>query len=410
MIQKCPHYGGTIISENKKSAAIKCALCPNGMTDFMHVDLDRGKKLIKQCLGFETAPCIIKTKQKQEEHMNETAIATTSGAEISPEYTEAIQLHRSIMANGQLAAEAFITFCKDLKTMRDKKLYTHLGFEDFESYTEQMAGLKSRQAYNYIKSFEDLGERFLQSNAQLGITKLVALAQISPFDRGEFMEENNVEGLSTRELQAKIDELTKQNEQLSFDLGEREKDYTAKADDERDKQDEIARLSALLKEKDSKISELEARPDIDVAVAESPVDEDKIRAEIEKQLKSEYTVKQKAAIEKAAEKARKEAEQAQAALAETQKQALEREKEIARDRIAALEAENKAIAEKLAAPAKTADYRVKLKFYFEQIKGNFNSSLAAIYEIEDEVEKEKFCAGLEKMLDTMRATVRNEIT
>lgn len=339
--------------------------------------------------------------------MDTTTIATAPGAEISPEYTEAVQLHRSIIANGQLAAEALIAFCKDLKVMRDKRLYTQLGYESFEGYTEGMVGLKYRQAYNYIKIFEDLGERFLQSNASLGVSKLVALSQISPFDRAEFLEENDVESLSTRELQAKVDELTKQNEQLSFDLAEREKDYTIKADDEQDKQDKIDQLLELLKVKNKMISDYESRPDIDVTVAESSIDEAAIRESIKKELAADFKEKQKAAVEKAAKKAREEAEQAQAAIVATQKQALEREKEIARERIAALETENKKFAEKLSAPAKSADYKVKLKFYFEQIKSNFNSSLAAVAEIEDEAEKEKFRDALVKLLDTMKETVES---
>ncbi len=87
---------------------------------------------------------------------------------------EAAKLHAQIMANGQVAASALLEFCKGLKRMRDEKLYTELGFDTFEDYTEKLAGIKSRMAYHYISCYENLGTTFLQSNANLGITKLIA--------------------------------------------------------------------------------------------------------------------------------------------------------------------------------------------------------------------------------------------
>lgn len=91
---------------------------------------------------------------------------------------EAAKLHAQIMANGQVAASALLEFCKGLKRMRDEKLYTELGFGTFEDYTEKLAGIKSRMAYHYISCYENLGTTFLQSNAQLGITKLTVLSKL----------------------------------------------------------------------------------------------------------------------------------------------------------------------------------------------------------------------------------------
>lgn len=66
------------------------------------------------------------------------------------DYEEAFRTHQRIMANGTIAAQALFEVCKDLKHMRDEKLYAALGYENFEDYCEQMAGIKSRMAYNYI--------------------------------------------------------------------------------------------------------------------------------------------------------------------------------------------------------------------------------------------------------------------
>lgn len=76
----------------------------------------------------------------------------------SPEYGEAIKLHREIMANVTLASQALYEMCRCLKQMKDGKLYTALGYEDFDSYCEQMAHIKSRQTANYISVYEKLGK------------------------------------------------------------------------------------------------------------------------------------------------------------------------------------------------------------------------------------------------------------
>lgn len=129
---------------------------------------------------------------------------------------EAAKLHAQIMANGQVAASALLEFCKGLKRMRDEKLYTELGFDTFEDYTEKLAGIKSRMAYHYISCYENLGTTFLQSNASLGITKLTVLSKLSPVERYELAESGEAESLSVRELEEKVKELTSAKEQLSF--------------------------------------------------------------------------------------------------------------------------------------------------------------------------------------------------
>lgn len=319
--------------------------------------------------------------------MNE--IINTNSAAMTAEYTQAITLHRSIITNGTLAAEAYIAFCKDLKEMRDKKLYIHLGYEKFEEYTEQMAGIKYRQAYNYISSYENLGEQFLQSNAQLGISKLVAISQIAPYERDEFMAENDVSELSTRELQAKIDDLNEKCEQLGFEVEEK-----ARAVDELTaSKDKLTQLQQDIIAKEAKIKELESRP-IDVAV----VDEAAIREDLEK----EYKKAQKAAIDEAVRKAQKEAEAFQSSILQAKEKDLALIKEKSEKQMEALAKENEALQAELKKPAKTADYKIKLKFYVEQINSNLAECVGLLEEIEDNVEKENVRAGIVKLVDGLR--------
>ena len=136
--------------------------------------------------------------------------------ETSPEYQGAMEIHRQILANGTIAASAMVELCRNLKLMRDKGAYVHLGYESFDDYCEEAANIKKRQAYNYISTYERLGPEVLQSNAQIGITKLQLLAQIPEETRAELLASGQAEELSSRQLKELTDELTKAREQISF--------------------------------------------------------------------------------------------------------------------------------------------------------------------------------------------------
>jgi hypothetical protein len=127
-------------------------------------------------------------------------------------------IHARIMANGQVLQSTLLEICRDLKTMRDERLYKELGFETFEEYAEKKVGIKQRQAYSYISTYEKLGPKYLEENSSLGITKLELISQIDSYEREELVAEENVESLSVRELKEKVDEYKKHNEQLTFQL------------------------------------------------------------------------------------------------------------------------------------------------------------------------------------------------
>ena len=137
---------------------------------------------------------------------------------------DAYIVHNRIINNGKIVQAVLIDICKDLKRMRDEALYLELGYETFEDYSENACGIKQRQAYSYISAYEKLGENYLAENAQLGITKLELISQISSYEREEFLSENNVEELSTRELKQQVEKFKNQIEQLTFDLDNAEKD------------------------------------------------------------------------------------------------------------------------------------------------------------------------------------------
>lgn len=129
---------------------------------------------------------------------------------------EAVVITERIRANGQIAVNAVCAIGKDLRKMKAEKLYEHIGYESFENYAESEFNLKRRQAYQYISVYENLGEEFVQSNAQLGITKLALLTQIDASDRREIMEEHDLETLTVNEVKELLDKVKIQGEQLSM--------------------------------------------------------------------------------------------------------------------------------------------------------------------------------------------------
>lgn len=129
---------------------------------------------------------------------------------------EAFLITERIKDYGKIAVNAVCKIGKDLRRMKIENLYVHLGYESFEDYAEKEFQLKRRQAYQYISVFEKLGEEFVQSNAQLGITKLALLATTNPEDRAEIMESEDVPNMTAKELEELLAKYKEQGEQLSF--------------------------------------------------------------------------------------------------------------------------------------------------------------------------------------------------
>ena len=205
---------------------------------------------------------------------------------------EAERLHQNILAHAQMAAESLWQCCKELKRMRDTKLYESLGFNKFSDYTEQALNLKERQAYNYISTYEKLGERFLQSNADLGITKLAELAQLPPMVRDEVVENNNLSSMSVSEIKKLVAENDQKGEQISLLQDESEQ----KSEEINSLQDEINKLHAQLKEAENKPTEVAVR---EQDKAELDKIRDKASEQTRKLMEKEFSKKKKELLEKA---------------------------------------------------------------------------------------------------------------
>lgn len=303
--------------------------------------------------------------------MSENSIMTIADfhiSEMTAETAAAIELHNSIVSAMKEAAFALVSLCENLKRMRDTGQYKALGFEKFEDYTEQACRIKKRQAYNYIATYERLGGTFLQSNAQLGITKLQLLTEVCAVDRADFVEQNDLEGMSVSEIKKLIAENKEYAEQISM-FNE-------------NKEQIVQELRRLEDENEA----LKNRP-VEVAVQEPSQEQvEKAVAAKTKELEKSYKDKLKKAKEKERQKAEAEKQKAieearTAARAEADAKYKEQITQAKQDKEAAL-SKAKEIASKL---DKNADRElVTASLYFSEAQTQFDKFLTAANKITDE--------------------------
>lgn len=323
--------------------------------------------------------------------MNEVIRSMELSGNLSEEQNEALNLHYEIIAKGNLAASAMVDFCQNLKRMRDERKYLLLGHETFEEYVEQDVGIKQRQAYTYIQALESLGEKYLQSNANLGISKLGMLAALPWYERREVEENNDVAEMSTRELKETISKLHEAQEQLTLITAER--DELAKSSQEHeDLSDTVRRLREELK-----------------AASEKPA-ATVMREPTAEEIK-QYTA---AAIEKERAKAKKDKEKA---IAEAEKRVRDAAEKSAADELGrkteelekkykavldAAEKEKSELTERLEKVEKDAKLTAspevaKFSVYFDSIQKYINVMRGIIASMDDETTAAKLRAAMQKL-------------
>lgn len=317
---------------------------------------------------------------------------------------DAIVTHQHICDCYKAAAVSLMDMAKSLKHMRDEKLYTELGYESFGDYVEHNDdySFKERQAYTYISCYENLGEAFLQSNANLGITKLELLTKIGTFDREEVVEENDLAGMSVAEVKQLIADKQALGEQLSMFQAEKEANKSA-ADELKKAQAEIEQLKSRneeqvmnasklhLKDTDTihqlqkKIDELENKP-VEVAVQKPSKEEiDKIKETERKKLEK--------AKQKEIDELKAEQEKQIAKLKEEHELALKTERDQAAMREAQLEKKVKS--------SNSEEAVIALKIIFEDTQKNVTAFLDKINDLQNEDDKTKFKAGAKKWLTSI---------
>ncbi|WP_106764896.1 hypothetical protein [Pseudoruminococcus massiliensis] len=295
---------------------------------------------------------------------------------LSKQYIEASKLHQHIIASAELAQQNIIEMCQGLKKMRDGKAYTAFGYETFEDYCENMVGMKRSNAYKYITIVENLSEDKIQTYGQIGISKLSLLASLSHVEQDEIVNVVDVNNVSYRELQAKIKEIEKRNNEL---------------------ENKYEQTTLELSTANERIEELENRP-VEVSVQEDT--ESKKRAEeLEKQLStaqkeneklSESVTKLKDEHAKAEAKQKEDFEKEHLKI----KQQLQADRDAFNQRISSLQNE----VEKARTENKhsDADNKEIFKAYYKNCIGAFNSMIEFVNNISSD--EAKFCSEKIKIL------------
>ena len=218
----------------------------------------------------------------------------------------AAELDIKIKTYTNMAWVNLIEACKCLKRMRDTKKYEDLGYATFGEYTEASLNIKERQAYTYISTYEKQGEAFLQSNAELGITKLALLSAIPATEREDFVESHDLAGMSV----AEVEKLVKENDGRAEQINLLNDEISAK-------DEEISEAKQRIGELEDELEAANNRP-VEVAVAEPDKETlDKIRIEAtkeaeksfkaeKKKLKDDFKAEKDKAVADATEKANKE--------------------------------------------------------------------------------------------------------
>lgn len=328
----------------------------------------------------------------------------------TPESTKAMAVYFNIENAKTQVANAMVELCRNLKTMRDKKLYKELGFDKFETYVEQAHGIKQRQAYTYIQTYEKLTPQLMTENADLGITKLSLLCQVSAIDREKFAENNDLANISVAEMEKLIEEKNGLHQQISL-LQDKAADNQMF---QKSQNKEIERLKKEISEKNKTIKELSSQPvTIDaVSVSSEIVEEAVLKARKEFEIEKAEAVREERKIAK--EKFDKEKQSIAESnrkyiLKATEEAVIKAKKEWEaeqQDRQSQLEtavadAQNKAAALEKQLAIKGDDKTVRFSILFEQVQTDLISCINLVNEIsaEDAEKAEKYKAALRKACD-----------
>lgn len=339
-------------------------------------------------------------------------IINIDGKDVTAIYEDALQTHQRIMANGEICARSLYEVCKDLKKMRDEKLYEQLGYDTFDKYCENMAGIKARMAYYYISAYESLGATVLQSNANLGITKLELIARMNPVERAEGLYDGTFENMSVSEIKELIKKNKEMGEQIDLLQGQIDEmqttdniqeDCNESAEENTeldDLRDEIELLNKKLLEKDKQHEQelKDLREDVEYELREQIEEEYKSKLTDETTETVDNSAELQKQIDEAVAAAKKETEkEAKAKYAEKSKKQSERIKEL-EDAIASADSINKNLEKQLSlADTKSAQAMV----YIQAIQDNFNSLFSLVEEMDAE-QQEKFKGAVLKLTTVMQ--------
>ena len=319
----------------------------------------------------------------------EKEIVHITSTEMTETYKAAMQTHQRILANGEICAQSLLEICKDLKTMRDDKLYEEFGYASFDEYTENAVGIKPRQAYTYISTYERLGSSVLQSNASLGITKLDLIAQINPVERMEMLSEGTFDGMSVSEIREIVKKAKDQGEQISL-LQEQLEEAKTEAAETEEHDAEKDEMRSRIAELEKKLTESRVEHEAALEQAKREAAESAAQKDPDEAVKARID----AAVKAAKREAKKEKD---AAVKEEQEKQAEKIKALE----AALEGAN-AEQHRLAKQLELSDtVSAKAMVYITALQDNFHALFGLIAEMPEE-QQNKFKGAVLKLTAAMQ--------
>lgn len=273
-----------------------------------------------------------------------------------------------------------------------------IGHGDWGNWLEKTVDYSQRTANNLMKIFEEYGSNQIvlfgdnaksQAFANLSYTQAVALLGIPQDEREQFIEENDIEDMSTRELQKAIkerDEAIEEKEKLSTKLKNTE-EYAKEIAEERDK---LSKSHEELKKENEKQSEEAERLRKELDEAKETGDDEEIEKLKNSLKKAEEELEDSTKKIKELDKQLKEKPIEVPATVEKIPNEVERELSELRKKAQEFEAN------------KESDKAIlKFTVHFESLVSEFNDLLGAMGEIMVEEVKEKYKNAVKGLLGKM---------
>lgn len=265
-----------------------------------------------------------------------------------------------------------------------------VGHGNWTKWLKQSVDYSDRTATNLMRIFAEYGngqeKLFGQSNqqafAELSYTQAIALLGIHDEDeRAEFIKENDIDSMSTRELQEAIkerDQAKAEAAQAAQRVEKLSEDLQAEKAAKEAAEDTASELQAEKEKESRRAEDLEKQ-----LAAAKPDDKEKI-----KQLKKDLA-EQKAKVKELNDRL---AEPIEAAVVEKIPEATELE-------LKALQEQNA----KLQAASSQDKAAIEVRTYLGIVQDDTNKLLAALGKIEDPAIQAKYKAAAGKMIDVIRA-------
>lgn len=282
-----------------------------------------------------------------------------------------------------------------------------VGHGEWSNWLKASVDYSQRTANDLMRIFNEYGSNQMnllgdnlnsQTYANLSYSKALALVGLEEEDRENFVKENKVEDMSTRELKAAIKEKQKLQEQLK-----------AKEEEDNKNKDKLKKYHEENKKIKSEIDSINAKKQEDITNREVEIDnlrthinnlekklevkQEEINPEIEEEMKLTRGLLQEKATElgnamKEIEELKKELEEKPIEINADIPEEVERELQELRDKV------NKATSNQ-------NESSVKFKIYFSELGKSFSDVLKSLGDIEEEDIKNKYSGAVKKLINDM---------